>query len=367
MSKGQASTVWPLDAHSRGKHQLLQAYLEAWFPILGASFSRVVFVDGFAGPGRYAGGEDGSPLISLKTFLRSQVRDKPASFFFIEENAARVERLRRTLAELEPMVPPSVRWEVVPGRFDASVPEVLKHVRPASQQAAPSFVMADPFGVSHTPMSVLQEILRNERAEVYVSFMWGWLNRFKTHPEMGPHLDGLFGCSTWREAIEIQETAQRRRFVYSLYERQLRLAGAKYVLHFDLYRERQLVYSIFFATKSPLGADKMKQAIWKIAPLGDFAYRGSRSPQLDLGLSTVDFRPLRNALLDAFRGGPAVSVEDVAAFVLESTDFHSGQYKGLLAEMEREGVLQVADAPRNRKRGSFPGGTKMFFVRGLFG
>jgi hypothetical protein len=30
---------------------------------------RILFVDGFAGPGRYLDGEDGSPLIALKTLL----------------------------------------------------------------------------------------------------------------------------------------------------------------------------------------------------------------------------------------------------------------------------------------------------------
>jgi three-Cys-motif partner protein len=60
--------VWPLEPHTKGKHEVLRHYLEAWFPILGFTQGRIVFIDGFAGPGEYAGGEKGSPLIALDVF-----------------------------------------------------------------------------------------------------------------------------------------------------------------------------------------------------------------------------------------------------------------------------------------------------------
>ena len=39
--------------------------------------------------------------------------------------------------------------------------------------------------------------------------------------------------------------------------------GAQYVVRFELYEGEQLVYAIFFGTKSLDGCDKMKQAIWR--------------------------------------------------------------------------------------------------------
>lgn len=58
-------TVWPLEPHTAAKHALLKNYLGAWFPILASARGRVVFLDGFAGPGHYDGGEPGSPIIAL--------------------------------------------------------------------------------------------------------------------------------------------------------------------------------------------------------------------------------------------------------------------------------------------------------------
>ena len=51
------------------KHLILQGYLEAWYPKLKFA-RRLVFIDGFAGPGEYLGGEKGSPLIALDAAIK---------------------------------------------------------------------------------------------------------------------------------------------------------------------------------------------------------------------------------------------------------------------------------------------------------
>src|SRR5947209_4352419 len=64
--------LWELDDHTRAKHRVLRAYLDAWLPVMGqqalkfrdgADPPRLLLVDGFAGPGRYSRGEPGSRLI----------------------------------------------------------------------------------------------------------------------------------------------------------------------------------------------------------------------------------------------------------------------------------------------------------------
>jgi three-Cys-motif partner protein len=65
MSSDSLPTVWPASCHTLAKHRILASYLKAWMPILSRHFGgrpqqarEVLFVDGFAGPGKYAGGED---------------------------------------------------------------------------------------------------------------------------------------------------------------------------------------------------------------------------------------------------------------------------------------------------------------------
>src|SRR5215475_1669133 len=59
-------TIWPIEPHTSAKHQILRNYLDAWLPILGKYNRRIVYIDGFSGPGEYAGGEPGSPIIALE-------------------------------------------------------------------------------------------------------------------------------------------------------------------------------------------------------------------------------------------------------------------------------------------------------------
>ena len=47
-------TIWPLEPHTKAKHEILKYYLGAWFPILAKGSGRIVYIDGFAFLGYYA-------------------------------------------------------------------------------------------------------------------------------------------------------------------------------------------------------------------------------------------------------------------------------------------------------------------------
>jgi three-Cys-motif partner protein len=354
--------VWTLEPHTKGKHEVLRHYLEAWFPILGLTQGRIVFIDGFAGPGQYVGGERGSPLIALDVFRRHQAKFKAeVQFGFIEKDSKRAAHLKALIDELKPSLPLGCAVDVLPGAFDETMTGFLDVLDAQGKKLAPAFVMVDPFGVSDTPMAVIERILRGDKTEVYVSFMYRDINRFKATKEFVKPLTDLYGTDEWRQGIDLEGEAKKD-FFYGLYVRRLRKAGAKHVLHFDLFEGNQLVYAIFFATRHWLGADRMKQAIWKVAPFGDFSFHGTHSKQLTLGLQTVDYAPLRKALQDRFRGKGFVLIDRVAEFVgSDQTDFHTGQLKKLvLVPMEIEKLIEVDPQTRKKQR-TFPDGTRLRF------
>lgn len=91
--------IWELDDHTEKKHVLLSRYLSRWVPILQHGYgmtNNLVFVDGFAGPGVYAGGQPGSPVLMIKTYLNAPHRpDTVLHCFFVEQNRKRYEELER--------------------------------------------------------------------------------------------------------------------------------------------------------------------------------------------------------------------------------------------------------------------------------
>lgn len=282
--------------HTPGKHMVLRSYLNAWLPIMSKGNPRIVLVDGFAGPGRYSGGEEGSPIIALKALINHSAVtriDTEVSYLFVESQQDRAQHLSGLVDALRPSLPSGATVRVETGAFDETMSGLLDAVGASGRNLAPAFVMVDPFGVSDTPMSVLARILKNPKSELYISFMYEAINRHKEAPEFERHLDALFGSPRWREGIDMPESSARREFFCGLYTQQLKSAGAKHVVWFELFEGNRHVYTIFFATQHHVGCNRMKQAIWKAAPDGDFAFRGSRSGQLSLmqWLAQVDRKP----------------------------------------------------------------------------
>ena len=343
---------------------MLRNYLNAWLPILGMTQDRIVFIDGFAGPGEYTKGEPGSPIIALRALKEHVAKAKFAAevkFVFVELEPDRAQYLER-LVEVEKVdLPRNCDALVVQGRFDATMTTLLDGIESKMKTLAPCFLMVDPFGVSDTPMTIIQRVLRHPKSEVYISFMYEAINRFKSTPEFAPHLDGMFGCTDWQQGVDIADAEQKKDFFYSLYRNQLKQAGAKYVLHFELYQGGRLVYAIFFGTKHLLGSDRMKQAIWKVAPFGDYAFRGTRTAQLGLDLEALDPAALANELAAAFKSGEWIRVEEAKEFAQSDlTDYHSGHLKKALAHLETSGRIEIKPGSRKRAR-TFPDGTRFRF------
>jgi three-Cys-motif partner protein len=358
-----SETLWELDPHTVGKHLVLRAYLNAWLPIMSSANSRVLFIDGFAGPGEYKGGEEGSPQIALRALVDHSAEIKAeVVYWFIEKETDRSEHLETVVDEWRTKLPKSTKVEVVEGSFDDTMKGIFDYLDEQQRRLAPAFVMIDPFGVAGTPMSIVRRLLKNPRCEIYFSLMWEPINRFATRPEFKKHLDELFGCEDWKDLVKIEDTEQRREALYNLYEEQLRDAGAKHVIHFDIFDGNRLKYSIFFASQHEVGADRMKQAIWKVAPDGDFAFRGSKTPQLELTASP-NFEPLMDQLIAEFGDGEWHDISEILNFVMsDATDYHSGQVKKkTLKPMEQAHRVQVDPATRKRG-GTYPDGCRLKFL-----
>lgn len=359
------TTLWDLEPHTIGKHLVLKNYMDAWLPIMGQSNRRVLFIDAFAGPGEYSDGELGSPIIALRTLIGHGARQLMTNEFvyeFIEKDYQRSEHLRTVLSNMEQEIPSNCSYHVVNSTFTETLTRELNHLEQQRTNLDPAFVMIDPFGVSETPMALIARIMANPKAEVYISFMYEFINRFLNDHSFENHLDGLFGTERWRQARQISDADQRKQFLYGLYSSQLKLSGARQVLYFEMYQGSRLVYAIFFGTKNLEGSDRMKQAIWKVAPLGDYRFVGGFHNQLHLGPSFVEFGRLRLDLFHKFNSIPEVDIATVTDFVKsDETLFHSGHLKrDTLRPMEREGAIRVR-RPAGFTQG-YPDGTKLQFL-----
>lgn len=152
--------LWEYEEHTHAKHRLLVGYLHAWLPIMAQRNRRLNLIDGFAGPGRYTGGEPGSPLLMLDAYLNHKGRAGMGAldvyFDFIELDHDRVAHLREELAGVE--VPANVHIEVIEGSFDKVMGEMLDGI-PRGQGLVPTFAFLDPFGYTGYGLRLSSRIL----------------------------------------------------------------------------------------------------------------------------------------------------------------------------------------------------------------
>lgn len=360
------TTTWKADPHTIAKHAILKAYLNAWFQILTKWHGRVVYYDGFAGPGRYAGGEDGSPVIALKA-ARDLRLTAEVVFIFVEEDEARAQHLRDT--EIPQLgLPSNFKCEVINGEFEPALRSLLDRLDQSRAKLAPTFALIDPFGIDGLPFELIARLLHHERSEVLITFMKSAVNRFVE--VLGPHTNTLIGNP--RAAELIAGATDRLLMARQLYAQSLH-DTARFVRYFEMRDEHDVpIYDLFFATNHALGHTKMKEAMWKVDASGAFGFSDGVDP-----LQAVLFREehgarLANELLHVF--GPRLvewqSVDVLKEHVRNHTtliDKHATEALKLLEANAIAGPYRMEVAERKsdgeaRRRMTFPDGTMVRFV-----
>lgn len=341
--------------HTAAKHLLLKRYLDAWFPILGKYHNRINYIDGFAGPGEYEDGEDGSPILAIEAAKNHVERGTLASnvninFIFVEAEPDYATHLQQRLTRLS--CPGQFKFGVVPGEFANVIGGLLDNLEKGNKVLAPTFAFVDPFGFSGIPFDLMARILTNPKCEVFVNIMIEFINRFLDHPNdrVLAHFPNTFGTC---EVMQIpNQQGDRSAALLALYRHQLK-AKAKFVGRFDMHGRRdQKTYSLFFASNSPLGFEKMKEAMWSVDKT-DGGKFSDFEPGAGAQLGLLSFQPLWEDLFARYRG-QQVPMAEIEQFVIEQTDYLPKHARAILNDQEELGGISVVTAPNyKRRKGTF--------------
>lgn len=362
------NVLWELDPHTVAKHRLLRAYIDRWLPIMAKYQDRLLLVDGFAGPGRYVGGEDGSPVIMLKAYLehaqRARIERSHLDYFFIERDADRFAHLESEVDAFRPL-PPNVSVFPVHGEYGA----IMEGIVGEAANRVPTFAFIDPFGYADARFELTSRILGFPRCEVLIFLPTPYLIRFISKPDLARTFDLLFGSGDWEAALDV-DGDERATLLRDSFSRALK-RDAHFVSSFEIITDAGRGYHLFFATNHPLGLVKWKEAAWSVDPVDGLGYR-ERRPTNQMTLFDLvpgsgaplkfepNTRPLLTALMDQFEGR-RFTIEEAAEFTDLETRFLSTSHlkERTLREAERAGLLRVV----YRSKPGFPPATTMIFVR----
>ena len=360
MPSKKPKKLWSAPPHTLAKLAILRNYLTAYFAILGRttdSSCEILYIDGFAGPNEYLDHPRGSPTEAV-TAAASAIaqagnnwRAKGVSCVFIDREKWIVEHCRKKLAELPEYA--RVTREVLQGRFDQWLPDIIQRYPRHFTDDAPLFVFADPFGASGVPFISVEKILASDRSELFLNFDSDGLVRILKAEAAGraeENLTSIFGDESWRRVLGVDQNPLKlaRRALELLKTRLRSIPGVNYVFAFEMQKHEGVPdYHLVFASKHRLGLEKMKEAMRAISrDQAGFEFCDARARTGSL------FRFDRPGdwagIVHTQFAGQTVSAELVWDFVLNDTLLVNA--KGVLEKLENENVATIARKPGAGKR-----------------
>lgn len=352
--------LWKCEPHTAAKHIILRRYLEAWFPILGGTNPRIVYVDGFAGPGEYVDGAPGSPQIALDVAISQKAHIKgEVVFFFVEADESRSEHLTALVESRKATgLPSRFHIEVRNGEFESEFRGLLDDVERSGLGMAPTFAFIDPFGWKGLPMTLVHHLLTHERTEAFINFSIDAVNRFAEHPkeQFRDQITDLFGTSAVVDVA--RKSSNRFNDLRILYEQQLR-RSASYVRFFTMCGfDGKPIYDLFFATNNILGLEKMKDAMWQADPDGTFRFSDATdaNQQVLFEHASFELEKLESLLLTTFANRKSVVVQDLVTWVVGDTPYLQTHLRKALFALEAQGWLHVHPLKtdgKKRKAGTY--------------
>lgn len=363
MPAGPKDTIWEAEPHTVAKIAILEAYLVAYFQILGSSRRNQNFlcVDGFAGPDQYTNRLSGSPTAALDAATAAIANKGTAwragkiHFAFVERDKARYVALLQRL----PQSTSHIQFHTYNAEFTRALPLIRQAVPGPFSSDDPLFVFIDPFGATGAPFQSVAEILNSPCSEVLINLDADGVSRIFLAKQSANHeavLTEIFGDTSWKSALRDDDSFDTQcRKVLHLYKARLRtLPGIRYIFEVEMQgMTGTLNYFLVFASKHPLGLIKMKEAMKKIAQNGTYRFADTSVGQTAL-FRFDEPRDHYIRLYEAFKGRQVAYDslwDDVTAFALNHTPFVDA--KSMLRLLEADAMITAVSTDPKRKRGTF--------------
>jgi three-Cys-motif partner protein len=360
--------LWPAEPHTLAKLAILERYLKAWFPILYQFMSSnypegmLTYIDAGCGPGKYSGGENGSPILALKTAAAAKnPKCVKTSFYFIDHKPRAIHLLQEHVRELS--LPFHFMPECIRGKIDQALPKLLDRLLLSYaifSTLSPMFVFIDGWGnIAH--MDVIWKILERRSTELFVFYNLMDTRRNIRQDHERERLVKVFGTEeVLKDCVQYE----------SLYIRQL-ACKAKYVCGFAIKRaDRDPGFRLFFATNNRMGFVKMKEAMWDVDQRGDLSFSDATSAEKPLlfsgSIGAVE--NLKHKLCEKFLGLDATG-RGIKDYIEEKTIYLDKHKKQVLDDLLNQGLIDqpVGQDRRLVSRGTYPPGCTITFSRRFCG
>jgi len=261
-----------LRQHSQIKARIIQKYFWAWAKVIMPSAkrhdNRILYIDLFAGPGRYDDGTLSTPLLVLQKAIEDPDMRSMLVTLFNDRDADNAGRLKAAIDGLPGIErlkhQPQVSNEVV-GQRIAKMFEAIKLI--------PTFFFVDPWGYKGLSLRLINSVLQNWGCDCVFFFNYNRVNMGLNNEAVREHMNALFGKSRADDLrTELVGLGPRDREPLILEElsKSLKEMGAAYVLPFTFGTSQGAEPVIISRTVSVCPSSILLQAVGRQAKIAEW-------------------------------------------------------------------------------------------------
>ncbi len=350
---------WNYRDYMRAKHEILEKYLKAWTQILW-KFRRLLYVDCFAGKGKYDSGEYGSPIIALKAMEKILIKypRTQAYALFIDTEQDNLDFLKQLIENEKSIENIKVECKKINYReFISSFEEII----PEQFQNVPTLIVLDPFGYSLIGLQDLAWFMSRKTTEFILTFMYRDLNRFLKTEHARKDIINVFGSDEILRLIKTEmKSYEREQTIIDFYINQLKnSAKVKFVQPFCVKKKiktkHRTIYYLIHGTNHSKGLQVMKTIMNNIGGEEYTFYEKEKAKQKSLDyFFKGKYWELKQYLYEKFGNSPIVTIGMVRRSVLEETKYVDKDVTAVLKELEEKGEIEII----------WPFKTKSYYYKG---
>ena len=336
--------AWPYEEQTKVKHKVLGAYSKVWIAKLG-KYNDTLFFDCHAGCGAYI--DEVTKEISYgSSFIVEDIaekinKDRPHKNFICacEIEKQYYENYNEVISDIGKK---TISLKNSDFQNVLEEPQIKRYY-----SYHPTLFFVDPFGYT-LKMSSIEKMMKNIKNEVFINFMFDYLNRFLSVSDE-KLIDDFFGTHEWIDAVKLSGNA-REEFLVGLYKNQVKkVTGAKYVFPYKIsYPNRdKTYYYLIHATNHIDGITYMKDAFASVNN-GKVEYLGMKNDIITFfDLSFFKAEEIYDAVLCDYKG-KSITFEKLWQEIVEDVAYTAKDLSEALHELETTGKVRVTRVTSKR-------------------
>lgn len=356
---------------SQVKAAIVAKYFDAWAHIIvGAAkrygnTDRIVYIDLFAGPGRYKDGTKSTPLLVLETAIADPDMRKMLVVHFNDRDPDNADSLAKAIAKLPGIdrlkFQPQVHRDVV----GEDIVETLNSIK-----LAPTLFFVDPWGYKGLSLDLIWAVLKDWGSDCIFFFNYSRINAGLSNRYVAQHMDALFGperAPALRRKLEPMMPRDREFTIVEELAQALKAKGGKYVLPFGFRNAagKRTTHHLIFVTKHFKGYETMKDIMARESTsrsqgVPSFMYNPADRLQRLLFELARPLDDLGEMLLTEY-AGRTLTMREI--YVEHSLDrpYVAKNYKQVLGSLEKTGLVRADPPAAERKKNTFADKVSVMF------